>query len=87
MRISYETVALVLFFLWGLPLSFFRSRFRKMVYRTDSWTINIKPYFWKELKVLFGVTPLVEDDERALRRRYGAYLVVYLTLLALVIWL
>lgn len=87
MTLSSETVALVLFFIWGIPLSFFRSRFRKMAYQTDSWTINIKPYFWRELKVLFGVTPLADPAQQRLRKNYGLYLIVYLALLGLVVWL
>jgi peroxiredoxin Q/BCP len=49
-----KNIWLILFFAWGLPLTFYRGKFRKTVYQTDSWTINIKPYFLKELKALFG---------------------------------
>ncbi len=38
---------------WGIPSTFFRSKFRKIVYQTDDWKINIKPIFIKELKGLF----------------------------------
>jgi peroxiredoxin len=48
-----KNIWLILFILWGLPLTFYRSKFRKLVYQTDKWTINIKPYFMKELKALF----------------------------------
>lgn len=75
-----ENIWLILFFAWGLPLTFYRSKFRKMVYQTDSWTINIKPYFGKELKALFGT---IYPDNRAclkLRNFYRFYLIIYLFL-------
>jgi len=40
--------------IWGFPLGYYRSKFRKIVYNTDNWIINFKPLFWKELKGLFG---------------------------------
>ena len=49
-----ENSWLLLFVIWGIPLSYYRSNFRKIVYQTDSWLINIKPIFIKELKGLFG---------------------------------
>jgi len=68
---------LILFVGWGLPLSHFRSRFRKLVYQTDSWIIVIKPVFLKELKALFS--NLYPDDAQYLRLRnfYRFYLGVY----------
>ena len=44
---------LILFFVWGLPLTYYRSKFRKLVYQTDHWVINIQPKFIKETKALF----------------------------------
>lgn len=75
-----ENIWLILFFLWGLPLTFYRSKFRKIVYQTDSWTINIKPCFWKELKALFG--NIYPDDRNYLKMRnfYRFYLLIYLLL-------
>ena len=46
----YLFIALIV---WGIPSTFFRSKFRKIVYQTDDWKINIKPLFIKELKGLF----------------------------------
>lgn len=75
-----ENIWLILFVVWGLPLTFYRSKFRKIVYQTDSWTINIKPYFWKELKALFG--NMYPDNRRYLKLRnfYRFYLIIYLIL-------
>lgn len=36
---------LLLFVAWGLPLGYYRSKFRKIVYQTDRWTINIRYLF------------------------------------------
>jgi peroxiredoxin Q/BCP len=75
-----KTIWLILFILWGVPLMFYRSKFRKMVYRTDSWTINFKPVFLKELKAIFG--NIFPYDNRYIRMRnfYRVYLSVYLLL-------
>lgn len=75
-----DNIWLILFFGWGLPLTYYRSKFRKMVYQTDSWTINIKPLFGKELKALFG--NLYPDNKNYLKLRnfYRFYLVIYLIL-------
>ena len=71
---------LILFIVWGLPLTFYRSKFRKIVYQTDSWTINIKPYFMKELKALFGNTYPDNRNYLKFRNFYRFYLIVYLLL-------
>jgi len=75
-----ENIWLILFIAWGLPLTFYRSKFRKMVYQTESWTINIKPYFWKELKALFGNLYPENKNYLKLRNFYRFYLIVYLLL-------
>lgn len=51
-----------------------------MVYQTDSWTINIKPVFGREIKGLF--TTLYPDNKRYIRFRnfYLFYLIVYIAL-------
>jgi peroxiredoxin Q/BCP len=75
-----KNIWLILFIAWGLPLTFYRSKFRKIVYQTDSWTINIKPYFMKELKALFG--NMYPDNLNYLKFRnfYRFYLTIYLLL-------
>lgn len=66
--------------MWGLPLTFYRSKFRKLVYQTDKWTINIKPYFMKELRALIG--NIYPDNINYLKFRnfYRFYLIIYLLL-------
>ncbi len=73
----------LLFLIWGLPLSFYRSKFRKRVYKTDSWLINIKPLFIREIKGLLG--NLYPENEGYLKQRnfYRFYLAIYTILLLL----
>lgn len=76
---------LILFIFWGLPLTYYRSKFRKIVYDTDNWFINIKPVFFKELKALFG--NLYPENIIYLKQRnfYRFYLTIYLILFILYI--
>jgi len=78
-----ENIWLILFVVWGLPLGFYRSKFRKIVYHTDSWLINIKPVFGKEIKGLFG--NIYPDSRRykKFRNFYLCYLFIYLILFIL----
>ena len=64
-------------------MSYYRSRFRKIVYQTNDWTINIRPLFKKEVQGLIG--NMYPDDLAYLKMRnfYRFYLVVYLVLFGL----
>ena len=70
----------ILLVVWGIPSTFFRSKFRKIVYQTDDWKINIKPLFMKELKGLFFNILSENTDYIRVRNQYRLYLVVYLFL-------
>lgn len=83
MHFIKEHIWFILFVIWGLPLGFYRSKFRKIVYQTDSWFINIKPVFWKELKALFGNTYPLNKQYLKFRNFYRTYLFIY-TLLFIV---
>jgi peroxiredoxin Q/BCP len=75
---SLKTILLIILFIWGIPSTYFRSRFRKIVYQTDDWKINIKPVFIKELKALF-INVFPEDSEYIkIRNYYRVYLFIYL---------
>ena len=74
---------LIAFLAWGLPLGIFRSRFRKMVYQTNDWIINIKPVFIKEFKALFWTIYPGNEDYLKLRNQYRFYLSVYFLLFLL----
>jgi len=78
---------LILFIVWGLPLTYYRSKFRKIVYQTDSWLINIKPLFIKEIKALIGT--LYPDNKEYLKFRnfYRFYLIIYLVLFMIYLYL
>ncbi len=73
---------LIILVLWGIPFAHYRSQFRKIIYETDSWLINIKPLFWKELKGLVG--NVFPQNPRYLKMRnfYRIYLLIYLVLIA-----
>jgi len=71
---------LILFIVWGLPLTMYRSKFRKIVYGTNSWTINIKPVFFKEIKALFGNIYPKNKPYLKFRNFYRFYLSVYILL-------
>ena len=76
----FKNIWLILFIAWGLPLTLYRSKFRKIVYQTNKWTINIKPYFMKELKALFGNMYPDNLNYLKLRNFYRFYLIIYLLL-------
>lgn len=74
---NYLLIALIL---WGLPSTFLRSKFRKIVYQTNDWKINIKPFFLKELKGLFFNIYPQNIEYIKVRNQYRIYLSVYLLL-------
>lgn len=75
-----KNIWLLLFIVWGLPLGFYRSKFRKIIYKTDSWIINIKPVFWKEIKGLFKNIYPDNVKYKKFRKFYSLYLLIYLIL-------
>lgn len=75
-----DNIWFILFILWGLPLTYYRSKFRKMVYQTDNWLINIKPVFWKEIKALFGNLYPNDRKYKRFRNFYLLYLFIYFVL-------
>lgn len=80
MNFIIKNIWFILFVAWGLPLSFYRSKFRKIVYQTDSWLINIKPLFWKEIKGLLGNIYPENLEYKKFRNFYLFYLVIYFLL-------
>ncbi len=80
---SQKTILLILLFIWGFPSTYFRNKFRKIVYQTNDWKINIKPVFIKEIKgLLFNLYP---DNKKYIesRKYYRIYLVIYIILFLL----
>jgi peroxiredoxin Q/BCP len=80
MNFISNNIWLILFVAWGLPLSFYRSKFRKMVYQTDKWIINIKPVFMKEIRGLTGNIFPGNLEYRKYRNFYRIYLSIYILL-------
>ena len=64
-----KTALFVLLLLWGIPSTYFRSKFRKLVYQTEDWKINLRPLFKKELQALFG--NLFPEDKAYLKLRFS----------------
>jgi len=73
-------VVLIILIIWGIPSTYFRSKFRKIVYQTDDWKINIKPLFKKEIIGLFSNMYPGNKDYLKTRNYYRVYLIVYLIL-------
>jgi len=75
-----KTILFVILIIWGIPSSYFRSKFRKIIYQTDDWKINIKPLFKKEIiGLLSNIYPNNKQYIKA-RKYYVIYLLVYLFL-------
>jgi peroxiredoxin Q/BCP len=66
--------------IWSIPSTYFRSKFRKIVYQTDDWKINIQPLFKKEMIGLFGNMYPDNKDYLKTRNYYRIYLVIYIAL-------
>lgn len=75
-----ENIWLILFLVWGLPLGYYRGKFRKLVYQTDHWIINIKPVFAREIRGLFGNIYPENRNYIRFRNFYRLYLIIYLLL-------
>jgi len=73
-----KTILFIILIIWGIPSTFFRSKFRKIVYKTNDWKINIKPLFKKEIVgLLFNLYPENKEYIKT-RNNYRLYLFVYL---------
>jgi len=76
-------ILLTLLIIWGIPSTYLRSKFRKIVYQTDDWKINIKPLFKKEIIGLFSNMYPENQDYLKTRNQYRIYLAVYLIIFIL----
>ena len=75
-----NNIWMIAFVIWGIPLTYFRSKFRKIVYQTNSWFINIKPVFIKEIKALFLNIYPDNTQYKKTRNFYRFYLSIYFIL-------
>lgn len=73
-----KTFLFITLIIWGIPSTFFRSKFRKIVYQTDDWKINIKPLFRKEIEgLIYNLYPENREYIKT-RNSYRIYLFIYL---------
>ena len=77
---SAPLLLLTLLFIWSIPSTHYRSKFRKIVYQTEDWKINIRPLFKKEILALFGNMYPENTTYLKTRNFYRTYLAVYLVL-------
>jgi len=82
-----KTLLIAILFIWGIPSTYFRNKFRKIVYKTDDWKINIKPLFKKELIGLFSNLYPSNKEYIKTRDYYRIYLFVYTILFLVYIYL
>ena len=82
-----KTLLLIIIFIWGIPSTYIRSKFRKIVYKTDDWKINIKPVFIKELTGLFSNLYPRNKEYIKTRDYYRIYLFVYIILFIVYIYM
>ena len=82
-NILENNLLLIILILWGIPSTYFRSKFRKIVYKTEDWKINIKPLFTKEILGLFGNMYPNNKNYIKARDAYRLYLIVYFILLVI----
>ena len=72
-----KTFLFIVLIIWGIPSTFFRSKFRKIVYETNDWKINIKPLFKKEIiGLIYNLYPENKDYIKT-RNNYRIYPVSY----------
>jgi hypothetical protein len=72
-----KNLILIILILWGIPSTYFRSKFRKIIYETNDWKINIKPLFKKELIGLFSKISSKNKNYIKTRNNYRIYLIIY----------
>lgn len=75
-----KSVTLIIFVLWSIPLTWFRLRFRQLVYQETGFAIAIKPVFVKEIKAVVG--NIYPDNPAYLKTRnwYRFYLLIFICL-------
>ena len=77
----FERLWLIFLIALAIPVVYYRIKFRKVIFQTDSRAVIFKPSSLKELKAFWGNT--MPDNENYLRirnlyRQYSALLVVFI---------
>jgi peroxiredoxin Q/BCP len=78
--LTEKQLIFLILLIWSIPSTYFRSKFRKIVYQTDDWKINIQPLFKKEILGLFRNMYPDNKDYLKTRNYYRIYLVIYIAL-------
>ena len=68
---------LIVQFIYSYPLFKLRYKYRTYVYNDNSWSINIKPLFLKEIKYLFCPALLLDIEKINFAKKYRLYLIGY----------
>jgi hypothetical protein len=84
---TLKTWLIIAFVCYGIPLWPMRYRWRSTVYRMTHWKINVLPWFGHDIAALFSNRYFRTAEERRMATRFRAYMVVYIALLAWIIWL
>mmetsp|Transcript_44373 Transcript_44373/g.50094 ORF Transcript_44373/g.50094 Transcript_44373/m.50094 type:complete len:142 (+) Transcript_44373:262-687(+) len=58
-----EHILFIVFFIWSWPLMQYRNAWRRLIYETEDWKINIQPWFVRECKILCGTNAVLEREE------------------------
>ncbi len=82
-----KTLLLIILVIWGIPSTYFRNKFRKIVYKTDDWKINIKPIFKKEIIGLFSNLYPRNIEYIKTRNYYRIYLFIYIILFLIYLYI
>ena len=82
-----KTLLLIILVIWGIPSTYFRNKFRKIVYKTDDWKINIKPIFKKEIIGLFSNLYPRNIEYVKTRNYYRIYLFIYIILFLIYLYI
>lgn len=85
MKIPSE-IWLGLIILWGILTIFYRSRFRKMIYRTNDWERNFQYAFVKEIRGLFGNTYPYDKNYIRMRNIYRINVIILTLLICIYIF-
>ena len=83
----FERLWLIFLFVMAIPLVYYRGKFRKAVFQTDSWIVVFKPSSLKEFKAFFGNA--YPDNENYLKYRnlYRSYTALFVVFIAFFIFI
>lgn len=75
-----KIILLIIIIIYTRPLLYFRYKYRSTVYREKNWSINIKPWFYKDIKGLFSNKLFKNKEEIKIANFYRLYLIGFIAL-------